>query len=151
MFTPSRPPTGRRRAPVGAAFTLIELLVVVSIIALLIAILLPSLSKAREAARRVVCLAHLRSQAQAFLMYAEENNGFLISADDVDFGGTRWRRNALYVIGRDHGRALREFVGGRNKGPRPHPERDGGRRRRRRGAPPRERDSHGPKEPGRQR
>jgi hypothetical protein len=48
-----------------------------------------------------------------------------------------------------HGRALREFVGGRNKGPRPHPERDGGRRRRRRGAPPRERDSHGPKEPGR--
>lgn len=50
-----------------------------------------------------------------------------------------------------HGRALREFVGGRGKGPRPHPERDGGRRRRRRGAPPRKRDSHGPKEPGRQR
>ncbi|MEF8787853.1 MAG: periplasmic heavy metal sensor [Planctomycetota bacterium] len=50
-----------------------------------------------------------------------------------------------------HGRALREFVGGRGKGPRPHRGRDGGRRRRRRGAPPHTRDSHGPKEPGRQR
>jgi len=50
-----------------------------------------------------------------------------------------------------HGRALREFVGGRDKDPRPRPERGGGTRRRRRGAPPVEGDSHGPQKPGRQR
>ena len=62
----------RKRTP---AFTLIELLVAVSIIAVLVAILLPALSRAREAARRVVCASNLRSMGQILTMYALDNNG----------------------------------------------------------------------------
>ena len=51
------------------AFTLIELLVVVAIIALLVAILLPSLKLAREQAKRTVCASHMKQMAIAFHMY----------------------------------------------------------------------------------
>ena len=61
----------RRRGNGG--FTLIELLVVVAIIAVLISILLPSLSRARENARRAVCLANLRGIVSACLLYSEES------------------------------------------------------------------------------
>jgi prepilin-type N-terminal cleavage/methylation domain-containing protein len=55
-------------------FTLIELLVVVAIIALLIAILLPSLGKARELSNRSVCAANLRGIGQSMIVYAGDNN-----------------------------------------------------------------------------
>lgn len=56
------------------AFTLIELLVVVAIIAVLMAILLPSMNLARDAARRAACLSNLRQAGIAARMYAQENN-----------------------------------------------------------------------------
>lgn len=59
------------------AFTLIELLVVVAIIALLIAILLPSMDKARESARRIVCLSHERQITLGALAYAASNQDVL--------------------------------------------------------------------------
>ncbi len=55
-------------------FTLIELLVVVSIIALLVAILVPALSEATEAAKSVVCLSNMRQIHLAFTFYREDNN-----------------------------------------------------------------------------
>ena len=55
-------------------FTLIELLVVVAIIGLLVALLLPSLSNAREQARRVVCGVHLRGLSNAWEIYGSRYN-----------------------------------------------------------------------------
>ncbi len=61
-------------------FTLIELLVVISIIALLVAILMPALNKAKQQATAAVCLNNESQLSKAYIMYAMENDDFLMDA-----------------------------------------------------------------------
>lgn len=74
------------------AFTLVELLVVVGIIAALIGILLPVLSRVREHAKRTNCLSNLRQLGQGMIMYAGENRDRLPNGNPVatsnDYDGT---------------------------------------------------------------
>ena len=82
------------------AFTLIELLVVISIIALLLAILMPALAAARSGSRALACKSNLRQLLIAGIGYAMENDGFYVpAASDMwdDAGLHRWhgRRLAL--------------------------------------------------------
>lgn len=59
------------------AFTLIELLVVIGIIAVLVALLLPSLTKARKASIALQCASNMRQAGIALSMYQHDNNGYL--------------------------------------------------------------------------
>ncbi len=61
------------------AFTLIELLVVVAVVALLVAILLPSLAKGREQGRAAVCMSNMRGLGIAVQMYAMNHKGYLVN------------------------------------------------------------------------
>ena len=67
------------------AFTLIELLVVVSIIALLVSILLPSLNRAREHANLVVCQVRLKQIGLGLVMYSQENHDYFPSRAECGY------------------------------------------------------------------
>jgi len=68
-------------------FTLIELLVVISIIAVLMGILMPSLQRARKTAQGIACTSNLRSLMMAWRMYADSNDDKLVGCQDGMPGG----------------------------------------------------------------
>lgn len=85
------------------AFTLVELLVVIAIIALLVAVLLPSLAKARRMAKTVVCGSNLKQIGTAFGMYLSDHNDMYPAAvDPISYDPYYW----LWM-----GRGFRGFVG----------------------------------------
>jgi len=73
--------SARKCSAFSKAFTLIELLVVISIMSLLMGILLPSLSRARQAARKVKCASQMRQASLAFQMWSMDNDDLIFVAD----------------------------------------------------------------------
>jgi prepilin-type N-terminal cleavage/methylation domain-containing protein len=105
---------GRRRG-----FTLIELLVVVAIIALLIAILLPSLSKAKEATKRVVCGSNLKGQGAAMSIYA---SGWANRLPVFSTAGIQWYRDQSYTTTPGGGVSFGEQLTATQLGPNTPPQ-----------------------------
>jgi prepilin-type N-terminal cleavage/methylation domain-containing protein/prepilin-type processing-associated H-X9-DG protein len=81
-------------------FTLIELLVVIAVIAILMAILMPALSRAREQGKRAACLNSLRELTLAWHMYADDNNERIVCGDSGEYtsmysqGGGHYRETS---------------------------------------------------------
>ncbi len=74
-------------------FTLIELLVVISVIAILMAILMPALKRAREQGQRAVCLSTLKQLTLCWIMYADDNDDRLVNGE----AGIQWSGRAMHA------------------------------------------------------
>ena len=93
-----------RKLDMRGGFTLIELLVVVSIIALLISILLPSLQSAREQAKTVTCMSMQSSIGRGMATYLSDNNDWLPGSPGTsgsqllgNSGSDSWDANEIYI------------------------------------------------------
>ena len=69
----------RRNSLIASKFTLVELMIVIAIIAVLAAMLLPALNKARDKAKSITCISNLKQVGTAMALYASDNNDFVTS------------------------------------------------------------------------
>lgn len=88
-------PAAPRCTRTRGAFTLIELLVVLAIIAIVIAMLLPGLARAREASRRIACASNVRQIGTAYIAYAEDDRQGQLprTKADLALGANGWAKN----------------------------------------------------------
>jgi len=96
-------------------FTLVELLVVIAIIALLVAILLPALNKARQQAVTVSCAARIRQLENAVLMYVNDNKGYLTPLAASQNNAITLNRPSIFPCGGDG--YLSKYMGSERRNP----------------------------------